>query len=182
MQSVAVVVYSSESEIEQKLKTARAQYRLMVDAMFDKGMFDSKRLTKEEKLHLHVQGSEIMAAACSNLHWRLIFAYNEMLVSRFDVILDTACVLVPEEVHERIRTCMFRQINCNIGAKSQLNKMLCKGFKRWLLVHKIIMTGVNKHKSSWLYGIPCVEIVFEMYAKNTTTSEKYKVLNLKSHI
>ena len=126
-------------------------------------------LPPEIRLSLQVQGTEILMSACSNLDMKVVFAANQLIIERFDIVFDTCHFMHAVNWERRIMQCLFRQVNAAFCPQGPLGRMLYDGYAMWHRLRSRLMRNLTKKDRNLHHSNPAVRVLLRMCHDNTTT-------------
>ena len=176
------IAYEDKEEIHFELAFAGKRYCDLIERIVKQSPSITAHpftLPPETRLLLQVQGTEIAAAACSNLDIKVVYAVNNLLIDRFDIVLDTCHQLDTVNRERQILQCLFRQVNAAFRVKGPLGTMLCYGYEMWHGLRAKLMGNLTQKQRNLQHPNPAVRILLCMCHENNTKCREFEAAKLR---
>ena len=178
------IAYEDNEELLTELNYAGKKYCDLIEKIIDESHPEiiqgtTCALAPETQLLLQVQGTEIVAAACANLNTKVVYAANQMLIDRINIVLDTCHHIKAVNNERQILNCLFRQVNATFAVGGSLGDMLFKGYTLWDRLRSRIMRKIRREQRNLQHRNPVVRILLRMCHENTSRCSEYEAAKLR---
>ena len=179
------IAYEDKDEIFFITTIAGKKYCNLIEKIIDQSQQPyiiqgtTRSLKPDTQLLLQVQGTEILAEACANLHLRVVYAANEMLINRINIVLDTCYHIKAVNREEQILNCIRRQVNATFAANGSLSAMLYKGYEIWDRLRSKIMGKIPRKQRNLQHRNLVVRILLGMCHENRSRCNEYEAAKIR---